>query len=572
MTDVWMYAIPAVIPVAVLVVATTCLPSHRLVFIVLNAPALFLSFFFSIFFPPLPVLCAFIVPLLAMLSRRALVVFVYMLVGLLNGALVHTVFHSFFATDTFTPLTLAGAAAALYIGLRHTRGMPPRHFRRPIVCSVLGVLGLIFIVFLANIYSTPIANRAALLNSPAFSGFLLRLGAIAGDTVEDTLFLQAKALGKQETLLRDMLLARERKPYRYGKQQSHLTIIHKLSKEYNSPELLPIALDLLQAKSLPDSEETLWQLITGLDIHKEQQLLHELEQRGLFSAAMKGPRGVSVLAELVRFKRIPLIQRLIAHTPAEELQKIVMQEDDEGINPLAKAVLSDAPEPFHLLLPYADSLFVKDSRDRSFVHIAAMGNSPTMLPWLLEQAESNPQAPPGWINSTDTAGASPLHYAALGSYASGMRLLAHHGGTVDALDNQGQSPLMTALGLRAKQVPHLGGLPVHLVPGQKDTKDFALQSLLALPAINVNNKDADGRTPMHYAGLLPQIVLEPDPVYLDMLHTLVNLGANPALKDAQGRTALELFQSSIKQNIPKPRHAGISAVAALKKLMDEAQP
>ena len=212
MTDVWMYAIPAVIPVAVLVVAATCLPSHRLVFIVLNAPAVFLSFFFSIFFPPLPVLCAFIVPLLAMLSRRALVVSVYMLVGLLNGALVHTVFHPFFATDTFTPLTLAGAAAALYIGLRHTRGMPPRHFRRPIVRSVLGVLGLIFIVFLANIYSTPIANRAALLNSPAFSGFLLRLGTIADDSVEDALFLQAKTLGERKNCCATCCLPEDANP------------------------------------------------------------------------------------------------------------------------------------------------------------------------------------------------------------------------------------------------------------------------------------------------------------------------------------------------------------------------
>lgn len=230
-----------VIPLCLIAAAIATLPSFRWLFIPLNCVAFILIIYFTSWRPGFYFFCAGLLVAVVVAPRVAMLV-VYAAVGAMNLTALANVMMLPPGKSVFIPVGVAGALLGLALGRWHSRKSRKqcmaRHGR--MVCAALGAL-----VLLGNMmqhYSQDIANGVAQLDSPAVSGFFMRLGVIPGEQAEDALFMQAKAQSEEKAFLRTMLASRTGDS---PKPQRVKTIFCKLLHGYNSPELAEFGLLVL---------------------------------------------------------------------------------------------------------------------------------------------------------------------------------------------------------------------------------------------------------------------------------------------------------------------------------------
>lgn len=107
----------------------------------------------------------------------------------------------------------------------------------------------------------------------------------------------------------------------------------------------------------------------------------------------------------------------------------------------------------------------------------------------------------------DKGGKTPLHYA---SNKESIQLLLNHGAKINAKDDEGKTPLH------------------HAYDGDRMRLNEECIRLLIRHSANINAQDIYGKTPLHYFYNKPEFVI-----------VLLELGANPYIKDSRGRTALD---------------------------------
>ncbi|MHC5108336.1 MAG: ankyrin repeat domain-containing protein [Planctomycetota bacterium] len=120
---------------------------------------------------------------------------------------------------------------------------------------------------------------------------------------------------------------------------------------------------------------------------------------------------------------------------------------------------------------------IKDKLGRSPLHLAAQGNHVGVITWLVEQGVSH---------EADFTGHTPLHLAAERFREAATRALLRHGAKVDAVNNEGRTPLH----LLASSGPAVEEL---------DKLRAATAEVLLLHGADVNARDARGHTSLGIA-------------------------------------------------------------------------
>ena len=124
------------------------------------------------------------------------------------------------------------------------------------------------------------------------------------------------------------------------------------------------------------------------------------------------------------------------------------------------------------------------------------------------------------VNARDKSHNTPLHLAASLQELNLVRLFLDHDATVKAKDNLGRTPLLRVLTDR---------------PYSYHRDRFDVAKLLVEHGADVNARDEDQETPLHWASHLPA---------LDLAQMLVDHGANVNARDNRGRTPLHRVPES----------------------------
>lgn len=236
-----------------------------------------------------------------------------------------------------------------------------------------------------------------------------------------------------------------------------------------------------------------------------------------------------------------------------------------GINPLIQASFSNEINTVNLLLSLGADTEVRDLTKCTPLHIAASQGHEEVVKKLL-LAHANP-------NSKDGFGYTPLHHAVSEGHKNIIRVLVQYGADLNAIDSSGHTPLQMAsfngrpdivnliVGLTENRKDNennnpSSGLKTTVknslsdgMPGQTLTdlrREFALfesvikgnktnvMDLLEL-GTNVNAKDAQGQTPLHYSAYLERV---------DITELLVLRNANVNAIDNSGKTPLHFAAKS----------------------------
>eukprot|EP01059_Diplonema_ambulator_P015435 TRINITY_DN2656_c0_g1_i1.p1 TRINITY_DN2656_c0_g1~~TRINITY_DN2656_c0_g1_i1.p1 ORF type:complete len:469 (+),score=88.78 TRINITY_DN2656_c0_g1_i1:497-1903(+) len=145
--------------------------------------------------------------------------------------------------------------------------------------------------------------------------------------------------------------------------------------------------------------------------------------------------------------------------------------NDDGNTPLHLAVLNSHDDCVKVLLA-ATPADVKGRFDRTPLHLAALKGDEACCTLLIEALDS-----PGYLNSRDSDGRTPLHDAAAAGKHSTIPILVSHGADLDIPDEEGS----TAMHFAAVE------------------NDFATMKILLNMKASACVKDGEGRTPLHDA-------------------------------------------------------------------------
>jgi len=155
------------------------------------------------------------------------------------------------------------------------------------------------------------------------------------------------------------------------------------------------------------------------------------------------------------------------------------------------------------------------------------------------------------INTTDLDGLTLLHKAAKKDNATIIRMLVKLGAKINAQTNSGYTPIHHAVlegSLKAIETLAKWGADLNIQGGQendnitlfhsametKKNKRIFVINMLANLKLNINAKDRDGLTPLHWAAINSAS---------EEISVLANLGANAEAQDSFGKTPLHWAQS-----------------------------
>ncbi|KAK6856638.1 hypothetical protein PG995_006825 [Apiospora arundinis] len=205
----------------------------------------------------------------------------------------------------------------------------------------------------------------------------------------------------------------------------------------------------------------------------------------------------------------------------------VNSQDRLGRTPLSYAAEHAHEEAVKLLLNWNADATICGEHGRGPLFWAVEGNSVEVTAQLLNSSD---------LDACDDEGQTPLIWAARKGAYRILRLLLESGKPeVDIRDKNGRTAFSYVAGVAMDLVKDKVGVTV------------IIDELLATGQVNVNSRDNLGRTPLSWAATAgwPDVTCQEIPqLHLlspGLLH-LVDKGADPAIADAQGRTAYDWFK------------------------------
>jgi palmitoyltransferase len=212
-----------------------------------------------------------------------------------------------------------------------------------------------------------------------------------------------------------------------------------------------------------------------------------------------------------------------------------------------------------------DLLSVRDPKDYTLLHLAALNNQSAAISFLLKYGADfcSERSVLDWVNESSGEGFTCLHLAAfrgnlVRSTQHAIKLLIEHGADIHKLSHQGLSvvhvaaqgdqPLVVAffysLGLPCDDVDFRGGTPLHwaaYLSAEQTT------NLLLAWKVDLDQQDADLHTPLHLATLTDNSRI---------VRNLLLSGASRHLTDKEGRTprdiAVQIGSSRIEELLKSP--------------------
>jgi ankyrin repeat protein len=188
------------------------------------------------------------------------------------------------------------------------------------------------------------------------------------------------------------------------------------------------------------------------------------------------------------------------------------------------------------------NMVTDDQRRRSPLHAALERRDLAMVEYLLDRGADLVGRGSGY---------SMLFVAATHRYSVEMTdLLLRHGADPNATDRHGSTPLFSVAASRWFDVLEAlirggadvnfrdpdGSTPLHAAVRDTDAEGRAIRTLVKHGA-NLNAQDHLGNTPLHVAI---------ENTYAASAMTLLELGADPAIRDNEGRTPVQLVRDSVK--------------------------
>jgi ankyrin repeat protein len=192
----------------------------------------------------------------------------------------------------------------------------------------------------------------------------------------------------------------------------------------------------------------------------------------------------------------------------------------QGQTPLHLASLYGNPESIKLLLAAGARIDTRDADGNTPLHIALLYRHPENLDEILKV---NPD-----IDALNTEGYTPLHLAVRRSYnAKAVELLLQQGADVNIPDPAGRNALLVSVGSNRKEYIRL----------------------LVSKGIDINSRDNDGNTALHY----PLMNVLKNKMYLpyskEIVKTLVEEGADPQIRNKQGKSPMDLAVESDENDL-----------------------
>ncbi|WP_264336588.1 ankyrin repeat domain-containing protein [Wolbachia endosymbiont (group B) of Chorthippus brunneus] len=174
-----------------------------------------------------------------------------------------------------------------------------------------------------------------------------------------------------------------------------------------------------------------------------------------------------------------------------------------------------------------NSLEIKDNGGRVPLHYAAYNGKLDVVKYFIDEGEVD-------VNLKDSDGQTALHMASGGGRLDVVGYLASKGADIKAKDKDGKTPLDIAIDRKHDSIVKYlkqAQLNEQLLAAVKDSDFNEVQGLVNRGA-NVNAKDKDGKTPLHYAS---------QSIYsLDIVRYLISKGADIDVKNKDGKTPLDL--------------------------------
>ncbi len=187
----------------------------------------------------------------------------------------------------------------------------------------------------------------------------------------------------------------------------------------------------------------------------------------------------------------------------------------QGQTPLHLASLYGNPESINLLLAGGAKIDIRDADGNTPLHIAVLYRHPENLDEILK---FNPD-----IDAINTEGCTPLHLAVRRpDNAKAVELLLQQGADLSITDPTGRNALLVSVSSHQKEYVEL----------------------LVSKGIDINSRDNDGNTALHY----PLINVLENKLYLpyskEIVKTLVQVGADPQIRNKQGKSPMDLAVES----------------------------
>ncbi|EGD77528.1 hypothetical protein PTSG_08626 [Salpingoeca rosetta] len=221
--------------------------------------------------------------------------------------------------------------------------------------------------------------------------------------------------------------------------------------------------------------------------------------------------------------------------------------DKANATPLHNAAQEGRLEIVQLLVKYGANLLARDGEGETPLHHACMEGHVDVIEFLLQQAENSEGEATDIVNIADNRGLQPLHAAMYsGSKDTVLLLLQHNADPNVKTHNSRRTPLHTAArhghldvvqllvsqGARTSVRDVKGQLAIHRAAGYGRTAvlEYLFQDKIAKERF-LEAQTRQGHRPLALAA---------SHGHVDTVNLLLDLGANPMMKDKVGKTPLHL--------------------------------
>ncbi|UCE40120.1 MAG: DUF2867 domain-containing protein [Candidatus Aminicenantes bacterium] len=254
-----------------------------------------------------------------------------------------------------------------------------------------------------------------------------------------------------------------------------------------------------------------------------------------------------------KYKRTPL--HSAARYGALEAAKFLLEQgvdldakDENGNTPIHLASIYRQDEIIDLLIEHYADVNTLNTQGLSPLYLASLYGNPESIKLLIAGGSK--------MNFTDEVGNTPLHTAVLYRNPENLNEILKMNPEIDAINGEGFTPLHLAVQRADNEkaieillqrganlnIPDPAGRNALLVSVGSHVKDYI--ELLVSNGIDIDSQDYRGNTALHYPMMNVLENKEYLPYSIEFVKTLVGEGADPHVRNKEGKSPMDLAEES----------------------------